>query len=264
MLATASDESPNAQARKLTASPSPVALLTRAGAFANIGLLLMYWEPGAPVSIKLPLFENTCCQMMAACARVETHDSALLELLGRKEVRCALYRPQVGTAYVRVHTMGATGRHLHVDCALRQIFPEGQTAKATHKKAEVIDFIEAFAGLSVDLGVTGVFVLRLDDLPDGGLIRPLLLEREADDVTIRLTQGALSLDGTPVKSIGWLWDPEGKDIAIDIAAQRSATIDSDYLLEAFDLIERLFRIFVLRRGPGENRPRERPRVAPAP
>jgi len=183
--------------------------------------------------------------MLTVCAHVVAEDAKVAKLLADKRVKTARYRPAPGTAYVRAHTMGTRADHLHVDCALREVFQTSQMPKATHKKAEVLRFIERFSGCAAEVGITGVFVFARSALPEGGLVRPLLLAAEGEGVGVRLTEGTLSFDGAPVSRIKWFWDAGRDDLVVHLRAARDETLTPSYLVDSLAWVDRLFRIFVL-------------------
>lgn len=141
--------------------------------------------------------------------------------------------------------------YLHVDCAIGKVF--STKPKVTHKKAEILEIIEAVRGLEIEAGITGHFQVPLAELPETGLVRALSTEHKIPDMSVKLTGAGVSLTGTPVKNIDWAIHKRGKTemVLVRIRGERPARVDDKYLSESWNWINEQFLFFVLGRRQGD-------------
>jgi len=197
------------------------------------------------MQVKLPRFDNTACKNLTVCGTICSGEEGFLKELAKKRTMVARYRTNSGTAYVRVLTPGRSGKGLHVDCALRDFFPKKKAPTVTHKKAEVIQFLNKAVGTTIDVGIGGAYVLGIHELPERGLIRSLAVGEETGGMKIRLTGGTFSITGAPIKTIRWWSIEKGKRVMVHLEARRTVKIDETYLQDALDWVNGQEGIFLL-------------------
>ena len=198
------------------------------------------------MGIELPTFENSYCFLLTACGELGGKEIRTKRWPREEDPKVARYRTASGTALVRAWLAGKPVRHLHVDCVLREFFPENKIPKATHKKAEVLKVIESVMGTEIDVSVVGCFKMPMTKLPKGGVIRSLSVEQKTGDVSIRLTGGSYALTGAPVKEIHWKELQEGKrSVHVRIKGEKTSKVSEAYLREMWDWINDQFSLFVL-------------------
>jgi len=156
-----------------------------------------------------------------------------------------LYKATPNDVFIKIHTGGKSGKHLHIDCVVKEWLPPKKIPKATNKQVEVKQFLENFIGSKVNVGIIGGFVIPLENLPPHGLIRSLLVEQKKADVAIRLISGTFAIEGTPVQSISWGLSENKKGVFIKIEAVRSEIIiNENYLKEICKWINDQFVLFI--------------------
>lgn len=199
--------------------------------------------------IKLPQFEGTSCHNLTACGKIESGAKVLLNRL-TKANKPMVARCRVGakTVYIRVLPSSKSGKHLHIDCALKEFFNKRGTPEVTHKRAQVMALLDKAIGATIDVGVIGFFVLPLAALPERGLVRSLYTEQATAGMTIKLTGGRFSITGAPVQSITWGVQQNSKDVALQIQARKTVRIEATYLQELLDWINGQLGLYLLTRG----------------
>lgn len=197
------------------------------------------------MAMQLPRFEKTSCRILTVCGRIKEEENPLPKLLPQKKPLVAAYRAAGQNVYLRVLPGGKKHTHLHVDCALRAFFGKDRGPKATAKKADIVKILGQAAGLTIDVGICGGFLVPLSDLPEGGLVRSLSTEQKTGDMSVRLTSGECKIDGAPVRRLFWSIGDEQKDVFVRLEAERQEKVDDQYLMRSLDWIEKQFSLFVL-------------------
>ena len=195
--------------------------------------------------LELPRLEQTSCEILTACAHVLTGSDALLQKLAKEDPMTARYGAGSGASYLRVLPGGKSGKHLHIDCALAEYFAGRKRPKTTHRKAEVLRFLDSALGSSVDVCVRTGFVLPLSELPERGFIRSLCSEEGAAGVSIKLIEGRASITGAPARSIWWSVDQKKGEVTVQMEADRSTEVKETYLKDCLDWGSGLLHLFVL-------------------
>jgi len=182
--------------------------------------------------------------MLTVCAQIETDDPRVRKLLAETVIRTAYYRPPGGTAYVRACTFGELGEHLHVDCALRSYF-SGLKPQVTHRKADVLEWLEAFVGQQAQIRSAGVFVLSEGEVSPKSLFARMMLEFKAEDgVVARLTHVGLSFEDLPLTRVSWSWETADQKLIVSLEVRSSGTLDQDYLERASRVLARTSKALV--------------------
>lgn len=196
--------------------------------------------------VKLPKFESPYGQMMTVCGELQVEDLGEVGESGLDEDKVAAYRAAAGMALVRGRIGGKSGKHLHVDCALRSAFPKNEVPKPTHKKAEIVRIIKGVEGLEMEAGISGGFKILRNELPERGLIQALGAEQKTVDISIKVRACTLALTGVPIKSIEWVdaGDTKGS-IFVNLEAERTIVVGENYLSEMWGWLEEQFSLFVL-------------------
>ena len=198
--------------------------------------------------MELPILERTSCKSLTACAEIQAAPQQLLTRLNQAKNMVARYGSGLGAGLVRLLPGGRSGKHVHVDCALRTFFPQGLLPKATHKKAEIIAILDEVIGSQLDVGVHACFEVPLQELPAHGLIRSLSAEEETAGISIKLTGGRFSMTGAPLQQVKWLLTDDGDIVKVEIGAMKVVEAKANYLQELLDWIDEQFKVFVLGRS----------------
>jgi len=198
------------------------------------------------MAVELPTFENSYCLSLTACGRLK---GKILTKRGSldEEPKVARYRAASGTAFVRAWLTDKPAQHLHIDCALRKIFPEDKIPKVTGKKADVLEIINSVLGAQIDVSIGASFEVPRTKLAESGIIRALSVEQKTVDISVKITGCDLSLTGAPVNKIQWS-TREGKNrtvVDVRMEADRSLMVSEKYLTECWDWINNQFAFFVL-------------------
>ena len=196
------------------------------------------------MSLQIPDFQGRTCVAITACGEVNTEDERLIKILEEKKARIARFEIAGRAFFLRCCTGGAKNRHLHVDCAAGEYFPEKQRPKPDWEKDELIEFVSQFEGVSIALGVVGAFDLPLDELPETGSIRSLGKGEQTGDVSIKLTRGRFTISGAPIEHIDWSIRDDGKRVRIWIEGDSDETVGEEYLQRTYEWLESQLSLFV--------------------
>ena len=196
------------------------------------------------MAVRLPRLIDTQCVFLRACGEVRTKDRHLLKLLKEERDWTARYTAKSRTMFARLHTASATGKHLHVDCALRDYFPEKRTPKANYKKSDLTGLLSEFLDAELEIGVLGIFRLRFDELPETGLIRSLGSGRRTGDISVRMVRGELEISGAPIYAIGWEPCDDQGWTRVSLKGELTERVDEQYLTRVWKWIESQCTLFV--------------------
>lgn len=198
------------------------------------------------MAIELLKFEKTYGVSLTVCGKLKGR-APKIKAQRKEKARVARYQSGRRTAFVRSWLHAKRKLYLHVDCALEKVFLT--KPKVTHKKAEILEIIEAVRGFEIEAGIIARFEVPLTKLPETGLVKALSTEHRISDMSVKLTGAAVSLTGTPVKSIDWAIYKRGKNemVLVRIEGERAAKVDDKYLSESWNWINEQFLFFVLGR-----------------
>jgi hypothetical protein len=200
------------------------------------------------MGIELPRLEKTACKLLTACGRIQNPAGQLLKVMKRHHKLVARYRAGGVGAYVRVMLCGKSGDHLHIDCALEEFFRQGESMKppkATHPKSKVLRLLQEAVGSRIDVLVSGVFLLDLENLPQRGFIRSLMATQGSTGLTMKLTGGNLSITGAPITNIRWSLKQDQSHVLVDLKGRRSVQVEGCYLQESLNWLNEQMVFFVL-------------------
>lgn len=194
--------------------------------------------------IKLPALQRARCTNLTVCGQLLSPDEALVKRLAEAKGMVAKCGSRQTTTYIRVLPGGKSGKHLHVECATQRFFPEGFSPKTTHRKAEAMGLVEAACGQEMESGLTGYFVMKLDDLPETGLVRSVQAKKTIGDLSIELTGATFSIRGAPISKLQWSIGPDASEVLVRIRADRTMRVGESYLLEALSWLEKQIGVFI--------------------
>ncbi len=206
------------------------------------------------MAILIPNFKESYGLSLTVCGQIIGRKPSSKPSQKKEKYKVARFRTTSGAGLVRCGFGGKSGRHLHVDCTLSKLFSKGRIPKATHKKEEVLEIVENHTGEQVDAHIIGCFVLPIEELPDGGLIRSLNVEHKTVDMSIKLSGCEMSLTGAPIDRIKWRKVRVPKDsVYVELKGERKLTVTEDYLKENWDWVCEQFESFILGRRKDENK-----------
>lgn len=196
------------------------------------------------MQIQIPTLYGTQCTSLTVCGRVRNPTKEFKSRLAETDDMIARYGSGKTTSYVRVLTGGKSGKHLHVDCAVRGFFPENRTPKTSHKKADVVSFLNGAEGQELDAGIMAYFTLNIRDLPEQGLVRSMQLKKRTGGIEIEVTSAELAIDGPPLESILWRVRASEKKVLVRLIANKPTTVSDNYLANALEWITQQLRLYV--------------------
>jgi hypothetical protein len=196
--------------------------------------------------VKLPDLSATRCVAFLACGTLDTEKHEALEQTEKQaeNVLVASYGHGKTAHLVRLVMGGSNPRHVHVD-VLRKAMVKDDFLKATHKRKEIETILNALQNEKIDTKVAGLFIIPLDELPEGSLIRSTFFDKKQGDLSIKATGAKLTIKGAPIQGIEWEFDEDAVMAKIDMRARVETVIDSDYLTRQLGLLESGFKLFVL-------------------
>ena len=192
--------------------------------------------------VKLPKFESSYGQMLTVCGQLKLEDPQ--KGIPPVKERVAAY--QSGKALVIGQIGGRSGRHLHIDCVLKDYLPKRKRPKTIHKKADITSMINSALGLEMEAGIIGYFKLPLNDLPENGFVRIMTPEMKSVDMSVRMTACSFAFCGVPINRIDWRLLEDEQLILVRVAGEQTFRVSEDYLVEMWEWINRQFSFFILR------------------
>ena len=200
------------------------------------------------MGIKLPVLHKAGCTNLTVCGQLLSPDEALVRRLAQAKGMVAKCGSRQSVTYIRVLPGGKSGKHLHVECAAAGFFPKGLPPKVTNTKAEVMGLVEAAYGLEIDAGLAGCFTMKLEEIPETGLIRSMHSTKSSGSLSIELTGAAFTVRGAPISKLEWSIGPSAGEVRVRIRANRTVRVSESYLPDALSWLEAQIGVFVLGKG----------------
>lgn len=194
------------------------------------------------MSVRLPTFEDSHCQLMTACGEIVSQDAQLLKWLKKQKSLDARYRGAGRSAYVHAGFGGSSGRHVHIDVAPREFFRRSPP-KTKNSIAEVRKVLAKTEGHQINVHVDGLYVVQESNC--SAIIQATRLKIQEGDVSIATTGGRLAVEGAPIYQIVWRLRKNRDEVEIRLRARTSSIIGPSYLEDCFALLESAFQAFVL-------------------
>jgi hypothetical protein len=203
--------------------------------------------------ITLPDLKNTHCVSLTACGEIITTDKTLLKWLKSEAKSLVADLDNCdGQLYATAGLGEHTGKHFHLDVTNKSYDPKKPLSHTRNVKlGQFQKTIEKLIGKEVLVDLRGLFEIKTDELPEGGIIRSLFFETKGD-VAIKLKGAKLSIKGAPVNEMTWQLAPSGKAIRVFLEAENLKIIVSEnYLTDALVRLENALKVFVLGKIPNE-------------
>jgi len=190
--------------------------------------------------LTLPDFKDRRCLQLDFCGRIDGQvsipelDKALVaEFSGPgKELFLGIVLPFPGD---RKHT------HVHLRLATSEAFDK-KPPNVTATLDDIFKLVEPFMGKSTKTELDGVFVAELTEISP--LIRSGFVETTVEKVQVRMTGGTLSVQGTPIHTIGWKLKKSGK-VEFLLEARTERALTASYLVDGLHLMESAFKAMVV-------------------
>ena len=163
----------------------------------------------------------------------------------------AAYRPAFGVCYVRAVFGVGQENHVHLECRARQLVPIGGRHKPPSRKKDVLTAFEDFQEANLrSSALVGTFVVPPDGLPSESVIRAMSEPLTVGGVSVRLSEGVFSIEGTPVSAVSWWLDEDSGEFYVRlIAAGDKDRLVGSCMVEALDLLNRHFKVLVMHEEP---------------
>jgi len=162
----------------------------------------------------------------------------------------SMFRSKKGIGYLRVLSPYDEGRktnYLHIDCTLKKAFSKDCKIQTTNKNNDVKSYIKKYYNNEVDVTIKGGFCFPLNKITNESIIFPFIHKHQDrnETVTIQLTQGELSITGTPITQINWTLQEEKKKAYIILRGEITHKIDKNYLHFIYEWINVFFNLFFI-------------------
>jgi hypothetical protein len=180
--------------------------------------------------VVLPDISETNCVLFRACGMLRTSNTPILNWIKKQpDWMVARRRGRNGMLIVRAGFGGKSGKHCHVEIGDSRFF-EKKPAKATHRVDEIRSILEHLKGEEISVDLEADYPQKIEELPP--IIRDMTVKSVVNEVSIQLTGGSFTLEGAPIRSIGWGIKP-GDDLALlMLETTKLTTISDSYLADA--------------------------------
>jgi len=202
--------------------------------------------------ITLPDIKSFRCVRLVACGEIKTDDPKLIKWLkSEKDIAAELNKEAIITVGLGDHT----GKHFHLDITKREFVDKKLIAEATASLDQIQNKFPKLIGKDIEVDLLGMFEIKIDALPENGIIKSLLFKTQLGPVQIKLEGAKLSIKGSPATEINWLALSDGKHIGVTIEAENfKTTIGENYLTDALNTLENALKVFIL--GKTSNEPKK--------
>ncbi len=197
------------------------------------------------MNIKLPDFKDSRCEGFVACGELIRDKKRKIYFQKKDSTFFGRYKGEKENVYLRIIIPESKqDLHLHIDCYSTSYFGKDNTPKGKSQITKIRKILDYYSDYSIDLQVTAKFNILYKNLPEG-VIRFLTSKREIDSIESRMTGGALSFTGLPIREITFQLSTNGDRIYITITGNKTEKFDNDYLLRLSNWIEKQFNFYVL-------------------
>jgi hypothetical protein len=197
------------------------------------------------MNLRLPTFKTTKIRAITACGKVESDSPAVNEILKTQKDMTAKYVIDGNDIYFSLLFGGKTGKHLHMDCVFPTFIKKSKLPKITNQIDDVLNRISDFNGVKVEVGVVGLYISPVAEIPEKCLIRSLTTEQKTGDISIRLSSGSFTISGAPVTKMSWSMDENKNEAMINLQAEKQEVVDAEYLTRINDWIDKQYNLFIL-------------------
>ncbi len=188
----------------------------------------------------LPDFKDRKCLRLDLCGRIAEPSSA--PPLDKALIAdCATVGKKLLLGIVLPFPRDKKDTHVHIRIAILESF-EGTPPRVNSTLDEIFKLIEPFMGKKIRTEIDGVFRVEMTEMSP--LIRSSFVETTVEKVHVKLTGGTLSVQGTPIHTIGWKLGKSGK-VNVLVEARTETELTASYLVDGLDLIESAFRAMVV-------------------
>jgi hypothetical protein len=115
---------------------------------------------------------------------------------------------------------------------------------------EVQELLCPMIGRRIEVTVSGVFLVPIDEIPEESLIRPVFFSKKQGKFKLKTTGMDFEIDGTSVPYLSWMIVEETV-VRVDLMTRLRGKIDEDYLDRFFRLLDSAFRTYVFGETPNE-------------
>jgi hypothetical protein len=226
--------------------------LPKLGHYPAFGLVYrpsLFYFAGEIMPIVFPDFKNAHLFWLTVCGEFSLKEQELLKWMKGQKAQFCTYATERGICHVRLAFEEESGNYVHFDLfAPHPDFKKiADNAKAIHTK-RLQESTSRFLGKPFDSTAQAGFKVKLDELPETGIIRSMLFQTKMGNVAIKLNGANFLIRGAPIQTISWR-EPEGDDIFVTLASDSiKTTFSDDYLTSASKTMEQAFNVFVLGKG----------------
>ncbi|NUM52614.1 MAG: hypothetical protein HUU46_03120 [Candidatus Hydrogenedentes bacterium] len=194
--------------------------------------------------MRIPNLSTSECLNLTACGELAEDRPELAKYLAKKSRIVATLMQGETQVLVGVISGGYSEKHFHVDIARSSFFPASRIPKATTSIEEIEELYRRFEGVKVQVSIIATFEVPIADLPENGLIRGLTQDFRSGDLGMRLLRGGIDIRGGALESFDWEVQRGLERVRVTIEAQRSETIDDNYLVRLVEWSEIQFGLMV--------------------
>lgn len=192
------------------------------------------------MTILLPTFEDSFCEMLGVCSSIVEAPKPLPDQ--SVDITASYSKPEKALVHLAWEPKSS---HFHVDAALRTAF--GKNPPKQDERLPVFrKLLASFEGASVKAILTGYFRIPLSSLPPaGGLIFTgnSAVRLRSGKSEIELTGANLSFRNADVSRIRW--DIIKDVVVLEVQARRDLRVGPDYLVDALRVLEAATATYIL-------------------
>ena len=197
------------------------------------------------MNLRLPTFKTTKIRALTACGKVESDSPEVNDILKTQKDMTTKYVIDGNDIYFSLLFGGKSGKHLHMDCVFPTFIKKSKLPKINHQIDDVLNLISNFNGIKVKIGVVGLYISPVAEIPENCLIRSLSTEQKTGEISIKLSSGSCTISGAPVTKMSWSIDDKTNEVMINLQAEKEDIVDEEYLLRINDWIDKQYNLFIL-------------------
>ncbi len=205
------------------------------------------------MTIAMPKLAAAHASSLMVCGIAVSTNDEFAKVIDSHKKRWAYYNAASddGVFYLRLGLdKSPKGFHLHVDVETEESFGGEKPPEPSKNVRSFDELLSVFAGERLRTIISASFTCPMSETP--GIIKiTQKISANKDGVTLKMTSGTFSVEGSPIGKIAWSVKPE--TVRIEMSSRMELTVSDNYLQEALDFISKYYSAFIAKGVPDGNR-----------